>query len=67
MFVRKMQMTYQIVQKNEIYILVSKSCIAKQLWTLLNLEEHNEPFFHMRGLWNCKVLCIPAPFKLMII
>jgi hypothetical protein len=50
-----MWMTYQNVQKNEIYILVSKSCIAKQLWTLLNLEEHNEPFFHMRGLWNCKV------------
>jgi hypothetical protein len=36
MFVRKMQMTYQNVQKNEIYILVSKSCIAKQLWTLPN-------------------------------
>jgi hypothetical protein len=31
LFVRKMQMTYQNVQKNEIYILVSKSCIVKQL------------------------------------
>jgi hypothetical protein len=41
-------MTYQNVQKNMLYILVSKSCIAKQLWTLLNLEEHNEPFFICR-------------------
>jgi hypothetical protein len=31
LFVRKMQMTYQNVQKNEIYILVSKSCMLKLL------------------------------------
>jgi hypothetical protein len=59
-------MTYQIVQKNEIYILVSESCMLNQLWTLLNLEEHNEPFFNMRGLWIANPLCIPTPFKLMI-
>jgi hypothetical protein len=31
LFIRKMQMTYQNVQKNKIYILVSKSCILKQI------------------------------------
>jgi hypothetical protein len=31
MFVRKMQMTYQTIQKNEIYILVSTSCMLKLL------------------------------------
>jgi hypothetical protein len=31
LFIRKMQMIYQNVEKNEIYILVSKSCIVNQL------------------------------------
>jgi hypothetical protein len=31
LLVRKMQMTYQNVQKNMLYILVSNSCIVKQL------------------------------------
>jgi hypothetical protein len=31
LFVRKLGMTYQNVQKNEIYLLVSQSCIVKQL------------------------------------
>jgi hypothetical protein len=41
---RKMQMTYQNVHKNEIYSLVLKSCIVKQLWTLSKLEELIVPF-----------------------
>jgi hypothetical protein len=31
LLVGKMQMTYQNVQKNMLYILVSNSCIVKQL------------------------------------
>jgi hypothetical protein len=37
--VRKIQMTYQNVQKNMLYILVSNSCIVKQLEPYPKVEE----------------------------
>jgi hypothetical protein len=61
LFIRKMCLTYQIAQKNVLYILVSKACIVNQLSTLLILEEQDEPFIHMRGLWITNPLCIPTP------
>jgi hypothetical protein len=37
--VKKIQMTYQNVQKNMLYILVSNSCIVKQLEPYPKVEE----------------------------
>jgi hypothetical protein len=53
-------MTYQNVPKNVIYIFVSKSCMLKQLSTLLSLEGQNNPLFNVRGLCNFNVLCTPT-------
>jgi hypothetical protein len=38
-------MTYQNVQKNELYLFMSESCIYKQIWNLFIIEEQFEPLF----------------------
>jgi hypothetical protein len=45
LLVGKMQMTYQNDPKNMIYILVSISCIVKQLEPCPKIEELIVPFF----------------------
>jgi hypothetical protein len=44
LFIRKLCIIYQNVHKIEIYLLVSKSCMIDQLWTLSKIEESIVPF-----------------------